>query len=425
MVVTTAPTWESVEGVLWREIHSIRNKSPVYLPVSGKPEGNDTELPITKTWYAIGLSTNMPSAFQGRHHPDLLVVVDEAPGVSEQVHLEISTLATGEQNRIVMIGNPTTNVGTFYEAFKNPDVWTCLHISCLDHPNIKAGREIIKGAVTVGWIEERKKLWGIHHPFWYSRVLGEFPKISNRGVIPLGWVERQTDDEGHEKALDEAEQAEMPYVGGLDVARYGENRSVLTVRRGDAVITQESWNHVSLMETTGLAIKAIRDYSLSLLVVDSSGIGGGVVDRLLEQNQPVLAYNGGHRAFTAGSFSNRRTEMWWHLRERLEKGRLWFKKVLVNTPDNKLVADLVGPEYELSSAGRIKVWTKEKMLEMGLKSPDFADSLVLCFAAEEDPAAELAAPVPPAVDPVAWDAAMNPEGESAYVESTGQLPDGF
>src|SRR5687767_11462660 len=78
LVITTAPTWESVEGVLWRQIHSIRLKAPVHLPVEGKPEGNATDLTIDKTWYAMGLSTNMPSAFQGRHHPDLLVVVDEA-----------------------------------------------------------------------------------------------------------------------------------------------------------------------------------------------------------------------------------------------------------------------------------------------------------------------------------------------------------
>lgn len=413
LVVTTAPTWESVEGVLWREIHTRLARAPVFLP----GQRNQTDLTIDKTWYAIGLSTNMPSAFQGRHHPDLLVVVDEAPGVSEQVHLEISTLATGEENRIVMIGNPTNNVGTFYDAFKNPDVWHCLHISCLSHPNILAGREIIKGAVTVGWVEERRKLWGERHPFWYSRVLGEFPKISNKQVIPLGWVESAQNEEERLAAIKRAEEEGLPFIGGLDVARYGENRTVLTIRRGDAVVKQEAWTHTTLMETTGMAVQAIREYDLAILVVDASGIGAGVADRLLEQGQPVYAYNGGHRAFTPSSFTNRRSEMWWHLRERLEKGRLWLPKPLGN---DFLTADLVGPEYEVASSGRIKIWTKEKMLEEGLKSPDFADSLVLCFAADEDPAAAFEAPVPPDADPQAWQVETGTTQEET--ESSGQFP---
>src|SRR5258708_27087697 len=94
LVVTTAPTWEHVEGVLWREILMLWGHARVPLPA----KDNQTELKIDKTWYAIGLSTNIPSAFQGRHHPRLLVVMDEAPGVNEQVHLEISTLAVGEEN---------------------------------------------------------------------------------------------------------------------------------------------------------------------------------------------------------------------------------------------------------------------------------------------------------------------------------------
>lgn len=414
-MVTTAPTWESVEGVLWREIHTRLARAPVFLPGAR----NQTDLTIDKTWYAIGLSTNMPSAFQGRHHPDLLVVVDEAPGVNEQVHLEISTLATGEQNRIVMIGNPTATVGTFYEAFKNPDVWHCMKISCLEHPNVVHGKEIIKGAVTVGWVEERRKMWGEQHPFWFSRVLGEFPLISNRGVIPLGWIERQTNEVERKKAILQAEEEGIPCVGGLDVSRYGENRTVLTVRRGDAVLFQTAWTHTSTMETVGLAIRAIKEHELGVLVVDESGVGGGVVDRLLEQGQPVLAYNGGHRAFTPGGYANRRSEMWWVLRERLEKGRLWLPRPLADTKDF-LTADLVGPQYEVTSAGRIKVWTKEKMLEEGLKSPDFADSLVLSFATEEDPLAELE-PVPPReADPVAWE-----EKDGVKETTFGQLPAGF
>lgn len=383
LVVTTAPTWEHVQDVLWREIKGLWSKALVKLPVRREP--GLTELAIDGTWYAVGLSTNMPSAFQGRHHPRLLVVVDEAPGVNEQVHLEISTLATDPENRIVMIGNPTELSGTFYEAFTHPETWYPIHISCLEHPNVIAGKQIIKGAVSRYWVEERERKWGKGHPFWYSRVLGDFPKVGIKGVIPLGWIERQTDEEQRQKAIVQAGEQKYPKIGGLDVARYGDNRCVMTIRQGDAILEQYHWHHMSTMHTVGEAVKAFKEKGLSLLVVDSSGIGAAVADRLLELDLSIYAYNGGHSAFTKQSYANRRSEMWWHLRERFEHGRLWLPR-LDQDPDNKLVSDLVAPTYELTSAGRIRVETKEKLLERGVKSPDFADSLVLCFAAEEDPA---------------------------------------
>lgn len=376
LVVSTAPTWEHVQSVLWREINEIAGKAPVKLP----GEQFQTERRVSGSWYAVGLSTNTPSAFQGRHHARLLVIVDEAPGVAEQVHLEISTLATGGENCIYMVGNPTTTSGTFYEAFKHPDVWRCLKVSCLDHPNVTGNKEIIKGAVTTGWVEERRATWGENHPFWFSRVLGEFPKISNKGVIPLGWLENAQNEVERLQALKEAEAAQIPRVGGLDVARYGDNKCVLTVRRGDAIELQTSWHQMSLMETVGMAMIAIKDYDLKALVIDAAGVGAGVYDRLLELRAPVYGYNGGHRAFTPGSFSNRRSEMWWAIRTRLEKKRIWLPKNC-----ETLIGDLIAPEYDIISSGRIKVETKENLLDRGVKSPDFADSLILCFAMDENP----------------------------------------
>jgi hypothetical protein len=306
--------------------------------------------------------------------------------VSEQVHNEISTLVTGTQNVIVMIGNPTTTSGTFYEAFKRPDIWKCIRISCLEHPNVMGGKEIFLGAVTQEWIDERRAMWGENHPFWFSRVLGEFPRISNKGVIPLGWIERAQNEESRIKSLREAESARIPRIAGLDVARYGENECVLTIRRGDAVEQIIAWHHKALTETAGMALRFIKELDIKLMIVDASGIGAGVVDMMYEQSAPILAYNGGHRAFTPASYSNRRTEMWWHIRTRLEHQRLWLP------PEHscgKLVGDLVAPEYEINASGRLKVQTKEQLLDSGKKSPDYADSLVLCFAVDEDPEAFL------------------------------------
>src|SRR5207245_701797 len=163
--------------------------------------------------------------------------------------------------------------------------------------------------------------------FWYSRVLGDFPKVSNKGVIPLLWIERQTEEVARLKALATAQASMLPLIGGLDVARYGDNLSVLTIRQGDAILSQEHWHHASLTQPAGKARNAINEH--------------------------------------------------------------------------KLTSDLVAPTYSLSSTGRIKVETKEELLNRSVKSPDFGDSLVLCFAQDEDPAKELEPPIDEAIqDPI-------------------------
>lgn len=383
LVVTTAPTKEHVEDVLWREINFLIQNSKVPLP----GECTATRHKITDTWYADGITTNKPGAFQGRHHPRLLVVIDEAAGVEEAIHLEAGMLATGEKNCILMIGNPTTMSGTFHDAFHKFSTWRRIHISCLEHPNVVSGKEVIPGAVTRGWVEEQKLKWGEHHPLWYSRVLGEFPIISNKGVIPLVWVDRAHNEDKRQAALLEAATANIPRVAGLDVARYGENLCVCIIRRGDAVEFVESWSHMTLMETAGKAMKLIEDYGIKALIVDASGIGAGVADRLREQGAPVYDYNGGHRAFTPASFSNRRSELWWGLRTRLEKERIWLPRVLDGRGYDQLEADLVAPEYNIQSSGRIQIETKEKLLDRGIKSPDYADALTMSFALDQDPLA--------------------------------------
>jgi phage terminase large subunit len=411
LVLTTAPTWDHVEGVLWREINSIAGRATVPLP--GEPFL--TERRVSNDWKAFGLSTNNPDAFRGWHHPRLLVVIDEASGVDELIHTEISTLCTGQENCIVMIGNPTSTSGTFYNAFAKQGPWHRLHISCLEHPNVISGVEGIKGAVTTQWVEDARSQWGEQHPFWFSRVLGVFPMISNKGVIPLAWVERAINEDKRKEALDQAELDRIPRVGGLDVARYGDNRTVFIVRRGDAVEHIESWHHTSLMETTGRAKRLIDEFKLKALVVDSAGVGGGVVDRLLEQHAPVFAYNGGHRAFTQGQFANRRSELWWSLRQRFEHQKMWLPK-----NHDILTGELIAPQYDITSAGRLRVETKESLLDRGIASPDFADALVMSFALDEDPEAFLSAPKAHGQDP--WEGI---EIELQKESDFGQFPDGF
>ena len=84
IVITTAPTWRQVEDLLWKEIRSSYYNSATEL--GGNLSPSATQLAIDgKEWVAIGLSTNDSNRFQGYHSEHLLVVVDEAAGVAEEI----------------------------------------------------------------------------------------------------------------------------------------------------------------------------------------------------------------------------------------------------------------------------------------------------------------------------------------------------
>jgi len=384
-VISTAPTKNHVEGVLWAEIHRLRKKAKVALP----GEVARTAIRMDDEWYFQGFTTDQEGAFQGRHHPRLLVIIDEAAGVPESIHLEASTCASDvRSNRIFMVGNPTSLSGTFYQAFQS-DQWHQIHVSCFDHPNVTEGTCVIPGSVSVDWIGKCRSKWGEQHPYWYSRVLGEFPRRSMYGIIPRIYIDQAQCEQSWKDAKLKAEVERVPRVAGLDVARSGESRNAFVVRRGDVVEAVISWPGQSIMKTAEEVMNLLKQYSVSILVVDcAGGWGAGVADSLLQNtNYHVIQYNGGHRAFTPSTFSNRRSELWWHVRHRLEQKKLWFPPAsLENHGELKaLFEQLQSVEYHMTAGGKLSVEPKEEMLARGFPSPDQADALVMSFAVEEDP----------------------------------------
>ena len=416
-VVSTGPTKTHIADVLWPELHDVFRRSLVKLP--GRLDS--LHWAQDNYWYATGVTTDQPGAFHGRHHPALLVVIDEGAAVDDNIHLEADTCASGEGNALGMVGNPTLTSGRFYDAFKNPDTWKCLTISCLDHPNVVTGRNLIPGAISKSQVEKWRREWGSDHPYWYSRVLGEFPPFSEKGVIPLAWVERAKNKELWQKALKEAEAERLPRWAGMDVAGSGLAKCVYTVRRGDAVEAIVSWSHTNTMETANRVIQLSREYGVKGVAMDADGMGIGPVDRILEigPSFELLAFHAGARAARNNVYSNRRAELWFNLRYRLEKQRIWLDP---QHPElDILVADLVAPQWGPSAGGRTKVESKKELATRGVKSTDYADSLMMSYAFEPDPEAELTKPQWSAgqdPDPMLF---VDPEEMSAFA----QFPDGF
>jgi len=261
----------------------------------------------------------------------------------------------------VLIGNPTRNVGFFWRCHQlEHQRWYTMKVSAFDSPR-----------VSPIWIEEMRDRYGDQSNAYRIRVLADFPRTDEDTLIAADVV-----DEAMRR--DVPIDMTTPELWGVDCARFGSDASVLIKRRGYVVTEMpRRWYGFSTMEVAG-AVKAEYDLAIhnkpTLIVIDSIGIGAGVVDRLHEQGLPILGINVGETPSNKQHYVRLRDELWGRLKEWLGTRRVRLPK------DDKLRDDLLAPKYSFSSDGRLLVESKDKMRSRGQPSPDSADALMLTLA---------------------------------------------
>ena len=173
------------------------------------------------------------------------------------------------------------------------------------------------------------------------------------------------------------QQTSQPAILGVDVARYGSDRSAITMRQGRVVYWIETYNQVDTMELAGI-VSRILDTSaepIGVVFVDVIGIGAGVVDRLRERygERRIVGVNAAEKSGRADCI-NKRAEMWMELRD-------WLKNGPVSIPAaDELRTDLCALQYKYNSNGQMQLESKDDAKKRGVRSPDLGDSLALCFS---------------------------------------------
>lgn len=392
IVLSTAPTWRQVEKLIWKEIRASHARArSAGRPLGGNLLPASPELQIVRDqWYAAGLSTNDPDRFQGYHEEHILVVVDEAAGVPEDIFEAIEGVLTSEHSRLLLLGNPTAIGGTFHRAFRGAGYRT-IHIGAFDTPNFtafgiteqdfrdNAWEARITGSlpnpklITPSWAYDKFMTWGPESPAYQARVLGNFPAAGDDTLIPIAWVEAAM-----ERWADAA--PGEPVEIGCDVARYGSDDTVIAIRRGRRVEPLLAYSQKDTMETAGLVRAAHREARAAEVKVDVIGIGAGVVDRLKEQQCPVTGINVAEAAREPERFRNLRSELWWSLREMLDPNPRMNPGPIALPPDDALLADLTNIKYRINSRGQVEAESKDEIKKRLGRSPDRGDAVVLAFA---------------------------------------------
>lgn len=382
-VIATAPTMQQLYDVLWAEIAKWLDSSMVKELLTW----TKTKVYMTgdsERWFATAKTATKPENMQGFHEDHMLVVVDEASGVADPIMEAILGTLTGEDNKLLLMGNPNRIEGVFYDAFnKDRDKYRTHTVSSRN-----------SGRTSKDNIAMLESKYGKDSDVCRVRIDGQFPKGALDSFISLETVELACARENRIRQSD-IEMAGVLHIG-VDVARFGDDKTVITPRISAKVWEFRKYSKKDTMETAGNVIRCCKDYmdryrhiKKCMIKVDDSGVGGGVTDRLKEVIREdklpytVIPVNNGDSA-SDGYYFNLGSQIWGNIKELLESNfsnNLQGKQdVQIELPyDEEMIKQLSVRKYHITSKGKIQLESKEDMKKRGLGSPDTADSLSLAF----------------------------------------------
>jgi hypothetical protein len=371
-----APTKAQLKDVLWSEIHkwltgvpSVPDSIPlINLPGQEIFEIQDQRVILKekkgKEHFAVARTATVKASpeaqaqtLQGYHADNMLIIADEASGVSEAVFDPImGTLTGAECNLMLVIFNPIHRMGFAADSqTKDRENWVCLHWNSEESENVSSDQ-----------IERMARKYGKESNAYRTRVLGEFPIDDPDVLIPWNWVMDAVD-------RDFKVGANEPYFLCVDVGAGGDESIILHIQ-GGRVVKIEEYNTKDTMELTGHVVRAMEECEADAIYVDVIGLGNGVYNRLREFRYKVYSVDVRRTARNERKFRKVRDELWWKLREDFENGTISIPN------DDRLINELSIIKYEpTESDGKIVIESKKslrKRLPNGA-SPNRADALML------------------------------------------------
>lgn len=377
-VILSSATARQIRDVLWREI------SKLYKKAKQKIGGNLHELPssglTSEDFREIkGFTSKDPEGFAGTSGANILYIFDEASGIDDLIYQAADgNRAAGA--KIVLFSNPTKLSGEFHQAFtKKKHLYKCITVSSEETPNVIQGIEVIPGLACRDWVEEKKLEWGEESPLYQVRVKGNFPNADQCTIVPL-WLVEQSIENGRSADLKDKRYQGKLHIG-VDVARFGDDFSVICFRRGlnvQRLIKKNGLNTtqlVRLIEKSYTETRNDREVKPTIYI-DVIGVGGGVADQIDRKKFDVIEVNVAKRANNPKEYVRLRDELWFNIADWLKSGPC------ILPDDDDLAAELTCPLYFFDAQGRRQVESKDEIKKKIHRSPDSADALGLTLCNE-------------------------------------------
>lgn len=326
---------------------------------------------VKRTWPKTGNPQAQADALAGIHADDVMFVLDESGGIPLAVMVTaeavLATLTAGHRAIVVQAGNPTHTTGPLYRACTiDKHLWFVITITGDPDDPQRSSR------IDVVWAREQIEQYGRDNPWVMVNVLGQFPPSSINALLGVEEVEAAMKRMLRKDEYDWAQKRL-----GVDVARFGDDKTVIFPRQGLAAFRPIVMRGARTTEIASRIFMAKQRWKSELEIVDDTGgWGHGVVDNLITLGVNPIPLNYAAKALSK-KFKSRRCEIWWNGTQAIRNGA-----GLPNIPE--MVGELSEPTYTYVG-GQILVEPKDMVKERIGRSPDYADAYNQTYALPDMP----------------------------------------
>jgi hypothetical protein len=314
---------------------------------------------------ALTVAEDNSVAFQGWHNAgkSLIFLFDEASGIGKPIWEAVDGSMMGKADvYFFAFGNPNEPSGEFYNCFTDQNYVDKYYLRNIDSRDVNiSNKEEIKNSIDK---------WGIDSNWVKIRVFGQFPAQGFNGFINAEMVDLAI---RREIIVDYGE----PLILGVDVARYGDDSTVFSLRRGRDFRTHQQlqFRGLSTVKVAELVMQTAELHRVDGIVIESTGVGAGVIDVCRDRGCKIVEVHPGSPALEPLIYVNKRAELWGKMRD-------WIYNEGCMPNDPELVIQMTSIQYGFDVGGqRLKLERKELYKQRtGLPSPDKADSLATTFA---------------------------------------------
>ena len=375
-IACTSITGDNLRDGLWTELAKWLQRSPFLIDLFEwqKQRIVSKESPATwwvsaRQWSRSADASQQSLTLSGLHADFMLFVLDESSEIPQAVMATAeAVLASGIECKVIQAGNPTSLTGPLYRACViDRHLWFVVQITGDPDDPDRSPR------ISVEWARQQIKTYGRENPWVLVNVFGDFPPSSLNALLGPEDV-----DEAMNRALDPEDYNWAQKRLGVDVARFGDDRTVLFPRQGLASFRPQVLRKERTTDIAAMVAKAQAAWGPEVIFVDDTGHWGhGVIDNLVAAGLGPIGIMFNAPALDP-RYRNRRAEMW------LLMAR-WVKAGGALPPIDEMRGELIEPTYTFLN-GKFLLEDKDQIKARIGRSPDLADALALTFAIPDQPA---------------------------------------
>lgn len=411
VALTTGPTKEAVQDVLWGEVRTQRHR----VGLGGFIGPQAPRMERAHNHWATGFVANSVEAFHGRHHQRMLFVLDEATDkkFNHEVFMALASMFDGEGHAMVCLYNPIDPT-SMVKQLEESGLWSVIDLPAFEHPNVLADlagepQPFPENNLNLSSVSDKIIEYGASRLADPPDVIGpehfEWPPLSGRWWVSspecdararAQWPSQSVYSVWSEIAFNRCCTAALPDASsfrdtapevGLDLAQYGSDYSAIHSRRGPVSVHHDTWQgqswQVSLERAKAECERLGNRYGWPpkriLVKIDDDSIGGKVVGAGQAEGWNFQPLSAASPAVENEKYPNRRSEMWFAVATRASEGRLYLG-LLSKTVQDELRRQAMSPRWSMDSHARRVVEKKDETKKRLRRSPDDMDALNLAYA---------------------------------------------